>query len=76
MKSLSQRLNKSRLSVSFLNMIGEVTLSTFSSSSLTDDSFVQRWFNGRLRPFLPHSSEAFLSCLTTRDFSCDTYRTV
>ncbi|KAA0721626.1 hypothetical protein E1301_Tti023053 [Triplophysa tibetana] len=70
------RLNKSRLSVSFLNMIGEVTLSTFSSSSLTDDSFVQRWFNGRLRPFLPHSSEAFLSCLSTRDFSCDTYRTV
>ncbi|XP_057188180.1 uncharacterized protein mslnb [Triplophysa rosa] len=70
------RLNKSRLSVSFLNMIGEVTLSTFSSSSLTDDSFVQRWFNGRLRPFLPHSSEAFLSCLTTRDFSCDTFRIV
>ncbi|XP_056627073.1 uncharacterized protein mslnb isoform X2 [Triplophysa dalaica] len=73
---LNVTLNKSRLSVSFLKMIGEVTLSTFSSSSLTDDSFVQRWFNDRLRPFLPHSSEAFLSCLTTRDFSCDTYRTV
>ncbi|XP_073716201.1 uncharacterized protein mslnb isoform X2 [Misgurnus anguillicaudatus] len=69
-------LNKSRLSVSFLNMIGEVTLSTFGSSSLQDDLFVQHWFNSRLRPFLPHSSEAFLSCLSTKNFSCDTFRTV
>ncbi|XP_073670562.1 uncharacterized protein mslnb isoform X2 [Paramisgurnus dabryanus] len=69
-------LNKSRLSVSFLNMIGEVTLSTFGSSSFQDDLFVQRWFNSRLRPFLPHSSEAFLSCLSTKNFSCDTFRTV
>ncbi|XP_056111002.1 uncharacterized protein LOC130088309 [Rhinichthys klamathensis goyatoka] len=70
------RLNKSRPSVSFLNMIGEVTLSSFSSTNLRDDSFVQRWFNSRLRPFLPSASEAFLSCLSTRDFSCDTFRSV
>ncbi|XP_039511539.1 uncharacterized protein mslnb isoform X1 [Pimephales promelas] len=70
------RLNKSRPSVSFLNMIGEVTLSSFSSTNLRDDSFVQRWFNSRLRPFFPSASEAFLSCLSTRDFSCDTFRSV
>ncbi|XP_077101801.1 uncharacterized protein LOC143753360 [Siphateles boraxobius] len=70
------RLNKSRPSVSFLNMIGEVTLSSFSSTNLRDDSFVQRWFNSRLRPFLPYASETFLSCLSTRDFSCDTFRSV
>ncbi|XP_051994237.1 uncharacterized protein mslnb isoform X31 [Xyrauchen texanus] len=72
----NMKLNKSRSSVSFLNMIGEVTLSTFSSTNLQDESFIQRWFNIRLRPFLPHASENFLSCLATRDFSCDTYRSV
>ncbi|XP_050950981.1 uncharacterized protein mslnb isoform X2 [Labeo rohita] len=70
------RLNKSRPSVSFLNVIGEVTLSSFSSTNLGDHSFVQRWFNSRLRPFLPYASEMFLSCLSTRDFSCDTFRSV
>ncbi|XP_048051534.1 uncharacterized protein mslnb isoform X1 [Megalobrama amblycephala] len=68
------RLNKSLPSVSFLNMIGEVTLSSFSSTNLRDALFVQRWFGSRLRPFLPYASEAFLSCLSTRDFSCDTFR--
>ncbi|XP_073764525.1 uncharacterized protein mslnb isoform X2 [Danio rerio] len=68
------RLNKSLPLESFLNMIGEVTLSSFSSSELRDGSFVQRWFNSRLRPFLPYASETFLSCLSTRDFSCDTFR--
>uniref|UniRef100_A0A9J7Y4Y7 Uncharacterized protein n=1 Tax=Cyprinus carpio carpio TaxID=630221 RepID=A0A9J7Y4Y7_CYPCA len=70
------RLNKSRPAVSFLNVIGEVTLSSFSSTNLRDDLFVQRWFDFRLRPFLPYASETFLSCLSTRDFSCDTYRSV
>ncbi|XP_016116112.1 uncharacterized protein [Sinocyclocheilus grahami] len=70
------KLNKSRPSESFLNVIGEVTLSSFSSTNLRDDSFVQRWFGSRLRPFLPYASETFLSCLSTRDFSCDTYRSV
>ncbi|XDV17114.1 hypothetical protein PO909_016533 [Leuciscus waleckii] len=70
------RLNKSRPSVSFLNMIGEVTLSSFSSTNLREVSFVQRWFNSRLRPFLPYASETFLSCLSTRDFSCNTFRSV
>ncbi|XP_043108750.1 uncharacterized protein mslnb isoform X2 [Puntigrus tetrazona] len=70
------RLNKSSPAVSFLNVIGEVTISSFSSTNLRDDSFVQHWFNFRLRPFLPYASETFLSCLSTRDFSCDTYRSV
>lgn len=73
---LCQRLNKSRPSVSFLNMIGEVTLSSFSSTNLRDGLFIQRWFGSRLRPFLLYASEAFLSCLSTRDFSCDTFRIV
>lgn len=73
---LFQRLNKTLPSVSFLNMIGEVTLSSFSSTNLRDAAFVQRWFGSRLRPFLPLASEAFLSCLSTRDFSCDTFRIV
>ncbi|XP_026146566.1 uncharacterized protein mslnb [Carassius auratus] len=70
------RLNKSRPAVSFLNVIGEVTLSSFSSTNLRDDLFIQRWFDSRLHPFLPYASETFLSCLSTRDFSCDTYRSV
>ncbi|XP_067298636.1 uncharacterized protein [Pseudorasbora parva] len=69
-------VNKSRLSGPFLNVIGAVTLSSFSSTQLRDDSFIRRWFGSRLSPFLPYASEKFLSCLSTRDFSCDTFRSV
>ncbi|TRY86145.1 hypothetical protein DNTS_030207 [Danionella cerebrum] len=72
----STKLIRPHPSTIFLNMIGEVTLSSFSSANLKDDIFVRRWFDTRLRPLLPFASESFLSCLSTRAFSCESYRSV
>ncbi|KAB5523799.1 hypothetical protein PHYPO_G00156560 [Pangasianodon hypophthalmus] len=62
--------------VVMLDMIGEVTLGTFSPSSFTNDSFIQLWFGNRLRPFLPYVSRNFLSCISKNNFSCETYQSV
>ncbi|XP_053532117.1 uncharacterized protein LOC108258727 [Ictalurus punctatus] len=59
-----------------LDMIGNVTFSTFSPSSFTNDSFIQLWFGSRLRPFLPYASHNFLSCIATNNFSCETYHSM
>ncbi|RXN32095.1 putative threonine-rich GPI-anchored glyco isoform X2 [Labeo rohita] len=59
-----------------LDDIGEVKVNNFSATQLTDVSFVAHWFQGRLRPFLPAASKDFLSCLSSKNFSCDTYQVV
>ncbi|XP_076838687.1 uncharacterized protein LOC143484076 isoform X2 [Brachyhypopomus gauderio] len=60
--------------VRMLDMIGEVTLSKISSSSYRNTSFIYQWFQNRLRPFLPYASPHFLSCLASKNFSCNTYQ--
>lgn len=59
-----------------LDAIGEVKVNNFSAAQLTDASFVAAWFQDRLRPFLSAVSRDFLSCLSTKNFSCDTYQVV
>ncbi|XP_058624516.1 uncharacterized protein LOC131535966 [Onychostoma macrolepis] len=59
-----------------LDAIGEVKVNNFSVAQLTDVSFVTDWFRGKLRPFLPAVSRDFLSCLSSKNFSCDTYQVV
>ncbi|RXN32092.1 putative threonine-rich GPI-anchored glyco isoform X2 [Labeo rohita] len=59
-----------------LDAIGEVKVNNFSATQLTDVSFVAHWVQGRLRPFLPAASKDFLSCLSSKNFSCDTYQVV
>ncbi|RXN32098.1 putative threonine-rich GPI-anchored glyco isoform X2 [Labeo rohita] len=59
-----------------LDAIGEVKVNNFSATQLTDVSFVAHWFQGRLSPFLPAASKDFLSCLSSKNFSCDTYQVV
>ncbi|XP_042571984.1 uncharacterized protein LOC109056810 [Cyprinus carpio] len=59
-----------------LDAIGEVKVNNFSAAQLADVSFITDWFQGRLRPFLPAVSRDFLSCLSSKNFSCDTYQVV
>ncbi|KAI4894035.1 hypothetical protein NFI96_009147 [Prochilodus magdalenae] len=59
-----------------LDAIGEVKVSNFSEAQLTDGAFISEWFQTRLRPFLPSVSADFLSCLSSKDFSCQTYQVV
>ncbi|XP_051994003.1 uncharacterized protein LOC127651975 [Xyrauchen texanus] len=59
-----------------LDAIGEVEVNNFSAAQLTDVSFIGAWFQERLKPFLPAVSGDFLSCLSSKNFSCDTYQVV
>ncbi|KAM9493001.1 uncharacterized protein ACWYII_004701 [Salvelinus alpinus] len=59
-----------------LDAIREVRLDSFSLASLRDQKIINLWFNTRLRPFLPAVSTDFLSCLSTKNFSCNTYQTI
>ncbi|XP_060715908.1 uncharacterized protein LOC132839126 [Tachysurus vachellii] len=67
---------QSRPLVVMLDIIGDVTFSFFSPLSFTNSSFIQLWFGQRLHPFLPYVSPSFLSCLSKKNFSCDTYQNV
>ncbi|KAL7851860.1 hypothetical protein SRHO_G00176450 [Serrasalmus rhombeus] len=59
-----------------LDAIGEVKLNNFSNAQLTDSVFITKWFQTRLRPFLSSVSVDFLSCLSSKNFSCQTYQVV
>nr|XP_057946646.1 uncharacterized protein LOC131140343 isoform X1 [Doryrhamphus excisus] len=59
-----------------LDAIGEVRLNSFPDAYVNDPDFINIWFNHRLRPFLPAVSPDFLSCLTTKDFTCNTYQEI
>ncbi|KAM6971842.1 uncharacterized protein FYW47_003987 [Aplochiton taeniatus] len=59
-----------------LDAIGEIRLDTFSQANLINPAFIQHWFNSRLRPFLSSASVDFLSCLSTKNYSCVTYQSL
>lgn len=73
---LSQNLSDHQPESHVLDAIGEVKVNNFSAAQLTDVSFVTDWFQGKLRPFLPAVSRDFLYCLSSKNFSCDTYQVV
>ena len=59
-----------------LDVLTEVTVDQFTPQELKDLHFIQKWFQHNLRPFLPHASGELLSCLSSKDFSCETYQTM
>ncbi|XP_037399293.1 uncharacterized protein LOC108433603 isoform X3 [Pygocentrus nattereri] len=59
-----------------LDAMSEVKLNNFSNAQLTDSVFITKWFQTRLRPFLSSVSVDFLSCLSSKNFSCQTYQVV
>lgn len=73
---LSQNLTAHQPDSHVLDAIGEVKVNNFSAAQLTNVSFIASWFQERLRPFLPEASKDFLSCLSSKNFSCDTYQVV
>ncbi|XP_072513116.1 uncharacterized protein [Salminus brasiliensis] len=59
-----------------LDAIGEVKVNNFSAAQLTDVAFITKWFQIRLRPFLSSVSSDFLSSLSSKSFSCQSYQAV
>ncbi|XP_029585184.1 uncharacterized protein LOC115172166 [Salmo trutta] len=59
-----------------LDAIGDVKINNFINAQLNDASFVAKLFQKMLRPFLASTSRNFLSCLSSKNFSCQTYQIV
>ncbi|KAI7811186.1 hypothetical protein IRJ41_011471 [Triplophysa rosa] len=59
-----------------LDAIGEVMVYNFDAAELSDAGFVGGWFAEKLRPLLPAISGDLLSCLSSKNFTCDTYQVV
>ncbi|XP_041133542.1 uncharacterized protein LOC121330804 isoform X4 [Polyodon spathula] len=59
-----------------LDVLGELRVNSFSPENLTDMDFIKQWFLVRFKPFLASASVDFLSCLSTKNFSCETYQAV
>ncbi|XP_063764890.1 uncharacterized protein LOC134881465 isoform X4 [Eleginops maclovinus] len=59
-----------------LEALGEVRIANFSQTQLQSDDFVSSWFQTNIRPFLASTTPNFLFCLSTNNFSCETYQTV
>ncbi|XP_056091606.1 uncharacterized protein LOC130071023 [Rhinichthys klamathensis goyatoka] len=59
-----------------LDVLVEVRVDRFSPQRLRDPVFVRSWFQGRLKPFLPSVSQRVLSCLSNKNLTCESYRTI
>ncbi|XP_061599296.1 uncharacterized protein LOC133462171 [Cololabis saira] len=59
-----------------LEALGEVKLANFSQAQLQNEDFISNWFQKTIQPFLSSPSTNFLSCLSTKNFSCLTYQIV
>ncbi|KAK2818378.1 hypothetical protein Q7C36_022311 [Tachysurus vachellii] len=59
-----------------LDAIGEVIIDKFTAAQLTNATFITDWFHIRLRSFLSLVSKDFLSSLSSKTFSCETYQIV
>ncbi|XP_036388956.1 uncharacterized protein LOC118780497 [Megalops cyprinoides] len=58
-----------------LELSGGISLIT-EAEQFHDLDFVKLWFQVKLMPLLSSVSRQFLSCLSTKNFSCETYQAV
>lgn len=61
--------------VPILSLQGELHLNP-REDPLQNEALVQMWMEVRLKPLLNSISKHFLSCLSTKNFSCSTYQTL
>ncbi|XP_028251802.1 uncharacterized protein LOC114427785 [Parambassis ranga] len=59
-----------------LEALGELRIASFNQSQLQDENFIRSWFQTKMRPFLASPSSNFLICLSSNNFSCQTYQIV
>ncbi|KAL4624399.1 mesothelin isoform X1 [Arapaima gigas] len=67
-------LNFSSAGSQLADIFGQLHAETFTEENLQDVSFVSLWFQIKLKPLLPSISNDFLSCLSTKNFTCETFQ--
>ncbi|KAK7168100.1 hypothetical protein R3I94_002221 [Phoxinus phoxinus] len=77
LKFSNMTMSPSNVSLSdALDALVDVRVDRFSPQRLTDPVFIRSWFQGRLKPFLPSVSQRVLSCLSNKNFTCESYSTI
>ncbi|XP_077069477.1 uncharacterized protein mslna [Siphateles boraxobius] len=77
LKLSNMTLSPSNVSLSdVLEVLVDVRVDRFSPQRLRDPLFIRSWFQGRLKPFLPSVSQRVLSCLSNKNLTCESYRTI
>ncbi|XP_074485882.1 uncharacterized protein LOC141764496 isoform X2 [Sebastes fasciatus] len=61
--------------VPFLSLQGELAFNP-RADPLQNEALVQMWMEVKIKPLLKSITKHFLACLSTKNFSCSTYRTV
>lgn len=61
--------------VPFLSLQGALQLNP-QADPLQNEALVQMMLEIKIKPLLKSITKGFLSCLSTRKFSCSTYQTV
>lgn len=69
-------LQKSSMTdVPLLSLEGALELNP-GADPLQNEALVQMWVEVKIKPLLQSITKHFLSCLSTKNFSCPTYQTV
>lgn len=71
---LSQNLQKSSMTgVPFLSLEGALDLNP-EADPLQNEALVHMWMEVKIKPLLKSITKHFLSCLSTKNFSCSSYQ--
>ena len=57
-----------------LDALREVQLEQFTHAQWSDAAFISSYFRENLRPYLASVSRNFLSCLMTKNLTCQTFQ--
>ncbi|XP_067298496.1 uncharacterized protein mslnb [Pseudorasbora parva] len=77
LNGLLQQLSKTNFSSQsspFSDILDQIVDDTFTMSNLHDESFVRLWFQVKLKPLLSTLMPEYLTCLSHKEFSCQTYQ--
>lgn len=75
MDCLSTPQRSSATGVPLLSLQGALALNP-GADPLQNEDLVQMWMEVKIKPLLKSITKHFLSCLSTKNFSCSTYQTV
>ncbi|XP_068583671.1 uncharacterized protein [Cebidichthys violaceus] len=68
-------MRSSMTGVPLLGLQGELALNP-GADPLQNEALVQMWMEVKIKPLLKSVTKHFLSCLSTKNFSCSTYQTM
>ncbi|KAJ8344670.1 hypothetical protein SKAU_G00288630 [Synaphobranchus kaupii] len=73
--NMSHSLSRPSATLVF-DVIGEILIAGINETSVRDFDLISMLFQTRLKPFLPFISSSLLSCMSTKNFTCETFQAI